>query len=68
MTVRACRLPPGIAVIPRSVRQSVRSRRRGHRCGALAYCTAYDVHRALVIGQIAPKSGIEPFTNWPPGG
>ena len=32
--------------------------RRG---GTLAYFAAYDVHRAHVIGQIAPKTGIEPF-------
>ena len=34
--------------------------RRG---GTLAYFAAYDVHRAHVIGQIAPKTGIEPFEN-----
>ncbi|HVQ52646.1 MAG TPA: IS630 family transposase [Mycobacterium sp.] len=34
--------------------------RRG---GTLAYFAAYDVHRAHVIGQIAPKTGIEPFTD-----
>lgn len=32
------------------------------RGGTLAYFAAYDVHRAQVIGQIAPKTGIEPFT------
>jgi len=32
------------------------------RGGTLAYFAAYDVHRAHVIGQIAPKNGIEPFT------
>ena len=32
------------------------------RGGTLAYFAAYDVHRARVIGQIAPKTGIEPFT------
>ena len=32
--------------------------RRG---GTLAYFAAYDVHRARVLGQIAPKTGIEPF-------
>lgn len=31
------------------------------RGGTLAYFAAYDVHRAHVIGQIAPKTGIEPF-------
>ena len=34
--------------------------RRG---GTLAYFAAYDVHRAHVIGQIAAKTGIEPFTD-----
>ncbi|GAA4387051.1 IS630-like element ISMsm5 family transposase [Tsukamurella soli] len=33
--------------------------RRG---GTLAYFAAYDVHRARVIGRIAPKTGIAPFT------
>jgi transposase len=34
--------------------------RRG---GTLAYFAAYDVHRARVLGRIAPKTGIEPFTD-----
>jgi transposase len=34
--------------------------RRG---GTLAYLAAYDVHRAQVIGRIAPKTGIKPFTD-----
>jgi len=33
------------------------------RGGTLAYFAAYDVHRAHVIGQTAPKTGIEPFTD-----
>ena len=33
------------------------------RGGTLAYMAAYDVHHATVFGQIAPKTGIEPFTN-----
>jgi transposase len=33
------------------------------RGGTLAYLAAYDVHRAHVIGQITPKTGIEPFTD-----
>ena len=33
------------------------------RGGTLAYFAAYDVHRAHVMGQIAPKTGIEPFTD-----
>ena len=32
------------------------------RGGTLAYFAAYDVHRARVMGQIAPKTGIVPFT------
>lgn len=31
------------------------------RGGTLAYFAAYDVHRAKVIGAIAPKTGIAPF-------
>ena len=31
------------------------------RGGTLAYFAAYDVHQAQVIGQVAPKTGIEPF-------
>jgi len=31
------------------------------RGGTLAYMGAYDVHHARVFGQIAPKTGIEPF-------
>jgi transposase len=48
-------LPPG----PGRVRRTEFEYRRG---GTLAYFAAYDVHRAKVIGQIAPKTGIEPFT------
>jgi transposase len=33
------------------------------RGGTLAYFAAYDVHHAHVIGRIAPKTGIEPFTD-----
>ena len=32
-----------------------------HRGGTLAYFGAYDVHRARLIGRIAPTTGIEPF-------
>ena len=34
------------------------------RGGTLAYLAAYDVHHARVIGHIAPKTGIQPFTHW----
>jgi transposase len=33
------------------------------RRGTLAYFAAYDVHQARVIGSIAPKTGISPFTD-----
>jgi len=33
------------------------------RGGTLAYFAAYDVHQARVIGQIAARTGIEPFQN-----
>jgi hypothetical protein len=47
--------PPG----PGHTRQVEFEYRRG---GTLAYFAAYDVHHARVIGTIAPKTGIEPFT------
>jgi hypothetical protein len=31
--------------------------------GTLAYFAAYDVHHARVIGAVAPKTGIGPFTD-----
>jgi DDE superfamily endonuclease len=48
--------PPG----PGHTRQVEFEYRRG---GTLAYFAAYDVHHARVIGSIAPKTGIEPFTD-----
>jgi hypothetical protein len=48
-------LPPG----PGRKRRIEFEYRRG---GTLAYFAAYDVHHARVIGHIAPKTGIEPFT------
>jgi len=47
--------PPG----PRRARRVEFEYTRG---GTLAYFAAYDVHRARVIGRIAPKTGIVPFT------
>ena len=47
--------PPG----PGQTRRVEFEYRRG---GTLAYLAAYDVHHAHVIGHIAPKTGIEPFT------
>ncbi len=47
-------LPPGPG---RTRRQEFEYRRNG----TLAYFAAYDVHHARVIGQCAPKTGIQPF-------
>src|SRR3954449_3508997 len=47
-------LPPG----PRRTRRVEFEYRRG---GTLAYFGAYDVHRAQLIGQVAPATGIAPF-------
>lgn len=49
-------LPPG----PGRTRRVEFEYRRG---GTLAYFAAYDVHRARVIGTIAPTTGIAPFTD-----
>ena len=49
-------LPPG----PGRTRRVEFEYRRG---GTLAYFAAYDVHQANVIGTIAPKTGIAPFTD-----
>lgn len=51
---------PGLPAAPGRTRRVEFEYRRG---GTLAYFAAYDVHRAKVIGQIAPKTGIEPFTD-----
>lgn len=50
---------PGRPSGPGHTRQVEFEYRRG---GTLAYFAAYDVHRAHVMGTIAPKTGIEPFT------
>jgi transposase len=49
---------PGQPPAPGHTRRVEFEYRRG---GTLAYLAAYDVHRAQVIGRIAPKTGIEPF-------
>lgn len=49
----------GLPPAPGRTRRVEFEYRRG---GTLAYFAAYDVHRAHVIGTIAPKTGIEPFT------
>jgi transposase len=50
---------PGRPAGPDHIRQVEFEYRRG---GTLAYFAAYDVHHARVLGTIAPKTGIEPFT------
>jgi hypothetical protein len=49
---------PGLGPAPRRTRSIEFEYRRG---GTPAYFAAADVHRANVIGTIAPKTGIEPF-------
>lgn len=49
---------PGLPTGPGRTRRVEFEYRRG---GTLAYFAAYDVHRAHVIGDIAPKTGIDPF-------
>jgi len=51
---------PGLGTAPGRPRRVEFEYRRG---GTLAYFAAYDVHRANVIGSIAPKTGIEPFSH-----
>lgn len=53
------RCHPGLGPAPGRTRRVEFEYRRG---GTLAYFAAYDVHRAQVIGTIAPTTGIEPFT------
>ena len=50
---------PGRPAGPGHTRQVEFEYRRG---GTLAYFAAYDVHHARVLGTIAPKTGIAPFT------
>ncbi len=50
---------PGQPCAPGQARRVEFEYRRG---GTLAYFAAYDVHHARVIGSIAPKTGIAPFT------
>ena len=50
----------GLAPAPARTRRVEFEYRRG---GTLAYFAAYDVHRAQVIGTIAPRTGIEPFAD-----
>ncbi|HEX3826717.1 MAG TPA: IS630 family transposase [Sporichthyaceae bacterium] len=53
------RCHPASPTAPGRTRRVEFEYRRG---GTLAYFAAYDVHRAKVIGTIAPRTGIEPFT------
>jgi len=50
----------GLPTAPGRTRRVEFEYRRG---GTLAYFAAYDVHQARVLGSIAPKTGIEPFTH-----
>jgi transposase len=50
----------GQACAPGTARRVEFEYRRG---GTLAYFAAYDVHHARVLGAIAPKTGITPFTD-----
>ena len=50
---------PGLPTAPARTRRVEFECRRG---GTLAYLAAYDVHHAHVIGSIAAKTGIEPFS------
>jgi transposase len=52
------RCHPGLGPGPGRTRRMEFEYERG---GTLAYFAAYDVHQAQVIGQIAAKTGIEPF-------
>jgi transposase len=53
-----CRCHP---TLPPGKSRTMRVEHDYHRGGALAYLTAYDVHRAKVIGRCAPTTGIAPF-------
>ncbi len=50
---------PELAPGPGRTRRVEFEYRRG---GTLAYLGAYDVHRAQLMGRVAPTTGIEPFT------
>ena len=52
------RCHPGLVAGPGRVRRVEFEYERG---GTLAYMGAYDVHRARLIGSVAPKTGIVPF-------
>jgi len=49
---------PGLPTAPGRARRVEFEYRRG---GTLAYFAAYNVHRAHLVGTVAPKTGIEPF-------
>ena len=54
------RCHPGLAPAPGRVARVEFEYERG---GTLAYFGAYDVHRAHLMGQVAPKTGIAPFAD-----
>ncbi len=53
-----CRCHP---TVPPGTARTMRVEHDYDRGGALAYLTAYDVHRGKVIGRCAPTTGIAPF-------
>ena len=53
-----CRCHP---TLPPGTSRTMRVEHDYHRGGALAYLTAYDVHRAKVIGRCEPTTGIAAF-------
>ena len=54
---------PGLPPAPGRTRRVDFEYRRG---GTMAYFAAYDVHRAHVIGQIAPRPASNPSPSWSP--
>ncbi len=52
------RCHPNLGAAPGRIRRVEFEYKRG---GTLAYMGAYDVHRACLFGQVAPKTGIVPF-------
>jgi transposase len=52
------RCHPDLAAAPGRIRRVEFEYERG---GTLAYMGAYDVHRACLMGKVAPKTGIVPF-------
>ena len=49
------------AEMPPEPQQTRRIESEYHRNGALQYLAAWDVHRGMILGRCAPKTGIKPF-------